>query len=821
MKNTFLLFCFFAINVLFAQTTEQWQLDAKGGLYLKVIAPSAGITLPQMQAELAKDHDTSATNEIQLLVIEANELSLTGSNRIELPISEFNATYGTITDNLGGTNAVANWGYLPDGTPRLDDRVYFASPTLNLNKTTTLANLKTALAIPPTDFFRSAGGTLLPDGTADYTEAKTTGGKVGIGAVTTPITELHVGVNSGLTPASYINGITVSHPSSARIYLEHTGAATARKAIQMTDENGTFRINSLSNAGDAVVKPLLEFDHTTGDLTLGGYPNTRADVTPAVNYLYTDATNKVLSGKRLADFSPPLGASASYQIPSQTAEVISVVPYTSAKSLLYILPTTGFVGQRFILKNTDGLPATISFANTDQATNITIPANTGTFSAQYDGVRWVQESNSATQASITILDNANGTVTVGSEQAIRPINELGAASLVQAAKSAFFDGTNHKSISEFDYQTPTSTAPFVMTQSAAKLLYVLVNSAAQLPSLLTFPIGNHVGQKLIFLNNSGAVATISQNLTEVQPLGVPISLRNARSFVGIWDGYKWTRIDENEGNTINGNSANIAYALNVPPTWLLDFDGFRITMPANAAGRIATTIDNRSIIMLTEQEYPGGSFASGTGVNGTPTLLTTTGVVLDDGVNVAGERYMTSVLDLTKNQLYHIFVWRHGLVSGNWSGCVTKVGITGNTPLTASNGIQIVGNVISNTNQLAITSPITNAQIGTEITLGELSFRYNSNASNGNLEIKSSSGVAVPFRCYAGEKYVAIGNSVSQLFTNASAPISGGGYLTVNANGLDVDAILSYRIITSTNVYNVDLSNFAGTNIHMQVSKAF
>jgi hypothetical protein len=62
----------------------------------------------------------------------------------------FNPLYGTITDKAPGgeTNAVANWGYIGDGTPLLTDRIYFAVTAANVNKTVTTANLKALLASP-------------------------------------------------------------------------------------------------------------------------------------------------------------------------------------------------------------------------------------------------------------------------------------------------------------------------------------------------------------------------------------------------------------------------------------------------------------------------------------------------------------------------------------------------------------------------------------------------------------------------------------------------------------------------------------------------
>jgi hypothetical protein len=76
--------------------------------------------------------------------------------------STFNPTFGTISDTVatGNTNAVANWGYLADGTPIPTDRVYYAETAGNINKTVSVANLKALLAAP--DEIVDVSGATLP-----------------------------------------------------------------------------------------------------------------------------------------------------------------------------------------------------------------------------------------------------------------------------------------------------------------------------------------------------------------------------------------------------------------------------------------------------------------------------------------------------------------------------------------------------------------------------------------------------------------------------------------------------------------------------------
>jgi hypothetical protein len=129
------------------------------------------------------------------------------------------------------------------------------------------------------------------------------------------------------------------------------------------------------------------------------------------------------------------------------------------------------------------------------------------------------------------------------------------------------------------------------------------------------------------------------------------------------------------------------------------------------------------------------------------------------------------------------------------------------------------------TNVFARISPIGSAVAGSEITLGELSFRYNANAVTGNLEIRSSTASTVSVQWQGLEQY-------PQTPTAAiSAPIGGSatGILTANANtgvytalgamGLGYNERLEYYITTQNNCYTVELRCFNNGQLFIKVEK--
>lgn len=112
-------------------------------------------------------------------------------------------------------------------------------------------------------------------------------------------------------------------------------------------------------------------------------------------------------------------------------------------------------------------------------------------------------------------------------------------------------------------------------------------------------------------------------------------------------------------------------------------------------------------------------------------------------------------------------------------------------------------------------APLASAQAGTEITLGELSFRYNSNVNNGNLEVRSSSGSTVALRAAREERYEAATARNTQHNISVTAPANTGSYTTINAGNANPNEILIYQIWTAERMYNVRIANFQGSRINI------
>lgn len=112
-------------------------------------------------------------------------------------------------------------------------------------------------------------------------------------------------------------------------------------------------------------------------------------------------------------------------------------------------------------------------------------------------------------------------------------------------------------------------------------------------------------------------------------------------------------------------------------------------------------------------------------------------------------------------------------------------------------------------------APLASAQAGTEITLGELSFRYNSNANNGNLEVRSSSASTVALRAAREERYEAATARNTQNNISVTAPANTGAYTTINGGNANPNEILIYQIWTAERMYNVRIANFQGSNINI------
>ncbi len=154
---------------------------------------------------------------------------------------------------------------------------------------------------------------------------------------------------------------------------------------------------------------------------------------------------------------------------------------------------------------------------------------------------------------------------------------------------------------------------------------------------------------------------------------------------------------------------------------------------------------------------------------------------------------------------------------------VEKLGISTNQILSAGQDISITNGVIATANVGKKRATLATAQVNTRVDLSELSFRYNSNATTGNLEIRSTSTTAVPFTGYSYERYSGAGgpSENSATYHTATALADTGTFLTLNALGLDNNGQLYYTIRTATNVYRVELNNFNDQFVNIKVEKDF
>jgi hypothetical protein len=111
---------------------------------------------------------------------------------------------------------------------------------------------------------------------------------------------------------------------------------------------------------------------------------------------------------------------------------------------------------------------------------------------------------------------------------------------------------------------------------------------------------------------------------------------------------------------------------------------------------------------------------------------------------------------------------------------------------------------------LSANSLYATAIANTTLTLGELTFRYSANATNGNLEVRSSTAATVPVSFYVDRENVgflgAYANTTSR--GNVTAAINTGAFTVLNAGNIGDEQIASYRIMTGNNIYLVSIANF-------------
>jgi hypothetical protein len=128
----------------------------------------------------------------------------------------------------------------------------------------------------------------------------------------------------------------------------------------------------------------------------------------------------------------------------------------------------------------------------------------------------------------------------------------------------------------------------------------------------------------------------------------------------------------------------------------------------------------------------------------------------------------------------------------------------------------------NNDNRAARVAPMATAQAGTVLTLGELSFRYSLNATNGNLDIQSATATPIACKAYGEEYFPALGATRNLVGPGAgsTAPPAGATWLTLPVGGLGADEMLFYEIFTAANFYTVKLASFGVASVHLIAEKA-
>ena len=124
----------------------------------------------------------------------------------------------------------------------------------------------------------------------------------------------------------------------------------------------------------------------------------------------------------------------------------------------------------------------------------------------------------------------------------------------------------------------------------------------------------------------------------------------------------------------NGSSTAsvIARVFNVAQGTVMSFDNLKLRLIGNNC-QISTAVGAENVAILSEHDYPGGSFAAHTGGVGAPVSVTTTPQNVGDTGLVAGERATLTIADFTTSKLYRACVWMHSPAGGNWSGWVEKI----------------------------------------------------------------------------------------------------------------------------------------------------
>jgi hypothetical protein len=133
-----------------------------------------------------------------------------------------------------------------------------------------------------------------------------------------------------------------------------------------------------------------------------------------------------------------------------------------------------------------------------------------------------------------------------------------------------------------------------------------------------------------------------------------------------------------------------------------------------------------------------------------------------------------------------------------------------------------LGNIVaggSAVNTVTKSSGIATALADTFCTLGDLQFRYSSNAAAGNLEIRSNSLTPIVCLIYTLKKTAAFPVGTATV-TSVAANINTGAFLPILiAGGLTANDSIEFELTTIGGIYNATLCLMGGTQVVLKVTK--
>jgi hypothetical protein len=298
-----------------------------------------------------------------------------------------------------------------------------------------------------------------------------------------------------------------------------------------------------------------------------------------------------------------------------------------------------------------------------------------------------------------------------------------------------------------------------------------------------------------------------------------------------WNGTVWANESlPYAGNTIL-DTQRVPLLSNTP----FSFDNYTVTFNGSASPIVGLqyglSIKQNIALAGVTMHYNGFISYSGDGVAGA-------GVVNDSNLNATpislstsdisfGEINMEQQVEIRRYHLYFStgqhYIFEIIRDDTFISATIDKVGISTNQVLSATNGIQLLGGVISDANRIAKMSiPIVNAHVGTEVlTFGEFDWRYSTSVagaggSNGNLYIRSAiAKTANDVWWSADEEFIGTENQTGV----ASQPMTANTYTQIGTLGAGIREALTYRICTQNNFYIVKLINHNDTHIHLIIEK--